>query len=219
VSEPFRLAPQEFDPAIPVSALTEHPENYNQGDIGAIHRSMERHGFYGGVIVQRSSGRILAGNHRYRTATQAGATHVPGFWLDVDDDQAEEMLVDDNWSSSLATFDEAQLVALLTRRQEAGRLPATVSADDLDDLLQQLQPPDLGSLGGAGGGVGEKDLWPEIKVRVSPPDRQRFYDLTAGATTLTDEGRFLFLLAWADNDMDASSAERAAQEGDDGQPA
>jgi hypothetical protein len=213
MTEPFRLAPQEYDPAIPVAVLSEHPENYNQGDIGAISRSMARHGFYGGVIVQRSTGRILAGNHRYRTAAQTGATHLPGFWLDVDDAQAEELLVDDNWSTHLATFDEAKLVELLKGRAADGQLPATVSGDDLDDLIQQLQPPDLGSLGGGGGGVGEKDLWPEIKVRVSPADRQRFYDLTSGATVKTDEGRFLFLLAWADNDMDASSAERAAEEG------
>lgn len=203
MTEPaFRITDQEYDPAIPVSGIREHPDNPNQGDVGAISESMDEHGFFGAVGVQRSTGYILWGNHRYRTAEMKGATTVPGFWLDVDDDEAGRILLVDNRASRLATFDERKLVELLTAHARTARgLSGTgYDGDDLDDLIQQLQPPDLGKLAGSGG-PGEQDLWPEIKVRVQPSDRQRFYDLTDGASDPSDRGRLLFLLAWADVEM------------------
>lgn len=118
---PFRIADQQFDPDIPIASLREHPENYNRGDVGAISESMDEHGFYGAVLVQRSSGRILAGNHRYRTARDKGATTLPGFWLDCDDDEARRLLAVDNRTTHLATFDEAALIALLKQAQDSPR--------------------------------------------------------------------------------------------------
>jgi len=196
----FWLAQQEYDPAIPIDQLTEHPDNYNQGDIGAISVSMDSHGFYGAVIAQRSTGRILAGNHRYRTAQVKGAHTIPGFWLECDDDEAAEILAVDNRTTHLATFDEAKLVELLTRAAHSPRgLAGTgYSGDDLDDLIQQLQPPDLGGLGGgSGGGPNDEDLWPVLKFKVAPEARDRFYALTDEATETSDAGRFMHLLGVA----------------------
>jgi len=118
---PFYEAAQEFDPAIPLDSLREHPKNYNKADEELLARLLDAHGFYGGIIIQKSSGLILVGNHRYRKAKQKGAVTMPGFWLDVDDDEAEEILAADNLSSKLAVFDEARLIELLTARQESPR--------------------------------------------------------------------------------------------------
>jgi ParB-like nuclease domain len=139
----FWLAAQEYDPAVPVATLSEHPANPNEGDIGAISESMDAHGFYGAVLVQRSTGRILAGNHRYRTAVAKGATTVPGFMLDVDDDAAARILMVDNRSTHLARIDEAKLVALLQPMVMTGKgLAGTgYDGDDLDAMLKLLQPP------------------------------------------------------------------------------
>lgn len=116
---PFFLADQEYDPEIPVTDLHEHPKNYNHGAVEAIAESLDYHGFYGAVIVQKSTGLILAGNHRYRIAVSKGAKTIPGFRLDVSDEEAERILAVDNGTTHLATFDEAALVALLKPMQSA----------------------------------------------------------------------------------------------------
>jgi ParB-like nuclease domain len=195
---PFRVASQEFDPEIPVEGIREHPDNPNQGDVGAISESLDEHGFFGAVGVQRSTGYILWGNHRYRTAMIKGAATVPGFWLDVDDDAAGRILLVDNRTTHLATFDERKLVELLTAHARSGRgLAGTgYDGDDLDDLIQALTPPDLRRLAGQGGGA--EDLLPEVKVRVEVADRQRFYDLTDASPDSSDKGRFLYLLGIAE---------------------
>lgn len=137
----FRLAPQRFDPAIPVDALSEHPDNANQGDIGAIHASMADHGYYGGILVHEASGRVIRGNHTYRTAVQQGATHVPGFWLDVDAAEAKRIMLDDNHAARLGIDDQALLAAALRELAEAGKMPATYDGDDLDAIIKGLQDP------------------------------------------------------------------------------
>lgn len=142
----FFLAPQEYDPAIPVESLSEHPRNPNQGDIGAIHQSMTAHGYYGGILVQRSTGWVLRGNHTYRTAKALGAVTVPGFWIDVDDAEGERIMLDDNHAARLGLDDDALLLALLAEHAQSDRgLPATYTGDDLDDIAARLadpEPPD-----------------------------------------------------------------------------
>lgn len=199
---PFRVADQEFDDAIPVDRITEHPKNYNQGDIGAISESMDAHGFFGAIIVQRSTGHVVAGNHRFRTAALKGAETVPGFWLDCDDDQAEAILAVDNRTSRLATFDDAALLDLLVGiAGRTGSLKGTgYDGDDLDDLRQMLTPPDLDKLGGGdGGGDKDKDLWPVLRFKVPPAVRDRFYQATDPAEDQTDEGRFFWMLHQVDH--------------------
>lgn len=135
---PFYLAPQEYDPSIPVADLHEHPENYNEGDLEAIAASLDAHGFYGAVLVQKSTGMIVAGNHRYREAVEKGATTLPGFWLDINDDEARDILADDNHTTKLATFNEEKLLALLLRSKEArGRLPATYNEAELAAMFRR----------------------------------------------------------------------------------
>jgi hypothetical protein len=148
MTEPtFRLADQQFDPAIPVGSIQEHPDNYNEGDVGAVAMSLDSHGFYGGVLVQRSTGNIIAGNTRYRTAVIKGAETIPGFWVECDDGEAEEILAVDNRTAALARVDEARLVELLTRRatSERGLAGTGYDGDDLDGLIMKLRgkgPPE-----------------------------------------------------------------------------
>lgn len=137
---PFYMAPQEYNPAIPIAYLHEHPENYNQGNMEAIASSLDAHGFYGAVLVQKSTGMIVAGNHRFREARQKGATTLPGFLLDIDDDEARDILADDNHTTSLAMFDEDKLITLLEKSKMArGRLPSTYGEGELSELLKRQQ--------------------------------------------------------------------------------
>ena len=125
---------------VPIDALKAHPRNPRQGDIGAIHESIQVNGFYGFVIAQRSTGYILAGNHRWKAAQQAGAKTIPVTWIDVEDDHALRILLADNRTNDLATYDDNALAQLLQDLQNTtGSLAGTgYDGDDLDDLLKDL---------------------------------------------------------------------------------
>lgn len=134
---------QRFEPAWPIEQLSEHPDNPRRGDETAIERSMVAHGFYGAVLVQTSTGRILAGNHRTRVARRLGEQTVPALFVDVDDDQARRLLLVDNRTNDLARYDDADLVALLELLADESDLSGTgFSEDDLSALLDRLAPPD-----------------------------------------------------------------------------
>lgn len=125
---------------VPVQDLTPHPKNPRQGDVGAIHQSIEANGFYGVVIAQKSTGRVLAGNHRLLAAKHAGAKTVPVTWVDVDDATALRILIADNRTNDLASYDNAALAELLQGvLADAGTLEGTgYDGDALDELLYSL---------------------------------------------------------------------------------
>lgn len=124
---------------VPINELTPHPRNPREGDIGAIHESIEAHGFYGFVIAQRSTGHVLAGNHRLQAAKQTGATEIPTVWVDVDDAQALKILLADNRTNDLASYNTDALSAILQELAQEQDLSGTgYDGDALDDLLADL---------------------------------------------------------------------------------
>lgn len=98
---------------VDVDDLTQHPENANNGDVEAISESIEVNGLYQPLLVQRSTGHIIAGNHRFIAAIELGFHTVPVIYLDVDDDHARRIMLVDNRTARLGMDDEAQLVELL----------------------------------------------------------------------------------------------------------
>lgn len=127
---------------VQVGDLVEHPSNPRRGRVDAILESIEANGFYGAVVAQRSSGYVLAGNHRLQAARSAGITEVPVFWVDVDDDRAARILLADNRTNDLAGYDDSALVDLL-KKLDASPLKLTGTGYDgaaLDELLRSLEP-------------------------------------------------------------------------------
>jgi hypothetical protein len=138
-----RLA-QRFEPEFPLAKLSEHPGNPRRGDEAAIDASMEAHGFFGAVLVQQSSGRIIAGNHRARVARRRGEATVPALILDCDDDQARRILLVDNRSNDRAGYDEGELAALLAELagSAAGLTGTGYDEGELAQLLRRLEEPE-----------------------------------------------------------------------------
>ena len=130
---------------VPVSELSEHPENPNRGNVSAIRESIAENGFFGAVLAQKSTGYILAGNHSFRAACQSGADKIPVIWVDVDEDRAKKIMLADNRMAEKAFRDEEQLAALLEdlNKRDRGLLGTGYDAGDLDALLTSLSPPDL----------------------------------------------------------------------------
>ena len=134
---------QRYEPAFPIDQLVEHPDNPRRGDEAAIEESMAAHGFYGAVLVQTSTRRIIAGNHRTRVARRRGETTVPVLLVDVDDDRARRLLLVDNRSNDLAGYDDAELARLLEELLAADDGLAGTGYDDreLARLLAELEGP------------------------------------------------------------------------------
>jgi len=133
-----KVNPQTFE-MVGVNSLHVHPANPRQGDVGAIYESIEHNGFYGAIIVQRSSGAILAGNHRYMAAVQSGITELPVLYVDVDDDRALRILLADNRTNDKASYDNSTLAEILSDLANTSDLLGTgYDGDDLDELIAGL---------------------------------------------------------------------------------
>lgn len=124
---------------VSVDALTVHPQNPRRGDLAAIVASIAAHGFYGALVAQRSSGYVLAGNHRLMAAREAGLREVPVAWVDVDDNHALRILAADNRTSDLGTYDETALIEVLHALEHDGGLAGTgYSSEWLEALICDL---------------------------------------------------------------------------------
>ena len=136
----FRVQSQTYE-VVPISAVRPHPKNPRQGDLAAIRESLDANGWFGAVVAQKSTGFILAGNHRYRAACQRGAETIPVLWIDCDDQTALRILLADNRTSDLAEYDEAWLSELLNELQEQECGLSGTGFDDasLGELLHSLE--------------------------------------------------------------------------------
>ena len=141
----MKVVDQEYDPAIAVDALVEHPENPRVGDDAAVADSVGELGFFGAILVQRSTNYVCAGNTRLRVARAEGAGTIPGFWIDVDDDTARRILLADNRMSDLAYYQDDVLMGLLADLAETSRGLAGTGYDQTayELLLQQAASADI----------------------------------------------------------------------------
>jgi hypothetical protein len=107
---------------------------------------MQRHGFWGTLLVQKSSSRIVAGNFRWRAAQHLGYKQVPVTFIDVPDRQAREILAADNRSNRLGMDDPALMAEWLQSIvSDVGNLGGTgYDQEALDQLIADLAQPDLG---------------------------------------------------------------------------
>jgi DNA modification methylase len=118
-----------------------HPENARRGNVEAIAASLDRFGQVALLRVQASTGYIVAGNHTYRGATERlGWDKVAAIRLDLDDDEARALMVADNRTGDLATYDDQAQYELLRRVESADKGLSGVgyAPEDLDALLDQL---------------------------------------------------------------------------------
>lgn len=137
----FRLTGQEYDEAVPVDSVVPHPDNVNEGDVGAIVESLDALGFFGAVLVQKSTRRIISGEHRWKAAVERGAATLPMFFVDVDDDEARRMMLVDNETARKGHNRADELAALLVELENTpkGLVGTGYDGDDLGALLKDLE--------------------------------------------------------------------------------
>lgn len=138
----MKLLNQEIGTAV-VSSLEQYPDNPNQGAMSALEASVNHLGYYGAIIAQKSTRRVLAGNHRWELLMEADPElEVAVVWLEVDDDQALAILLGDNHINRLGRDDEALLLKALQRIEaDSALLGATgYAAADITALVNSVSP-------------------------------------------------------------------------------
>ena len=138
-ASPESIAPELEAFAVPIGTLTFHPRNPRRGNLEAITDSLRRFGQLRPVLVQRSTGFIVAGNHIARAAGDLGWAHLAAVVVELDDATASGYLLADNRASDLGTYDEALLAALLEEQAAAGNLAGIgYGRDDIDELVARV---------------------------------------------------------------------------------
>ena len=184
---------------VSIDDVSPHPRNVRQGDVGAIMESLSAHGQYRPIVVQKSTGSILAGNHTWKAAKTLGWKEIAVTYVDVDDEKALRILLIDNRANDLATYDDSQLADLLQMlaSTEIGFDGTGFDGDDLDDLLFKLN----GSLGSMTEGMSNSERREEYEARgvrsfVFPYPEHQYEDMVGMLKKMRD-------YYGADNNADA----------------
>lgn len=126
-----------------IDEVQQHPGNPNNGDLDTIVESIQTHGFIEAISVQRSTGYIISGNHRYAAALSLGATEIPVVWVDCDEEEAYRILLHMNRSARLGRDDPAMVLEILDslHATERGLIGTGYDEQNLDWLRESLEGP------------------------------------------------------------------------------
>jgi ParB-like chromosome segregation protein Spo0J len=152
--------PKELEPLLfSVADLVELPGNPRRGDVDAVARSYEAFGQRKPIVVRRTddgSNVVVAGNHQLEAARQLGWEQIAVVWTDdLTDDQAKAFALADNRIADLGTYDNDDLLVLLS---EVDDLDGTGYTDlDVADLAALVNYDPMGSIDDLLGEVGDLD--------------------------------------------------------------
>lgn len=118
---------------VPVNQLKSYDKNPRKGDVKAIAESLRVNKQYRPIVVQKSTNKILAGNHTWQAAKSLGWKELAVTFVDVDDDAAKRIVLADNKTNDLADYDGLILSELL---KDLGDVSGTgYSQSDMQAIL------------------------------------------------------------------------------------
>jgi DNA modification methylase len=174
--------------SVPIEELQSYPGNARRGDLSVIRESLRVHGQFRDIVVQESTGFILAGNHTWMAAKEEGLTEIACTFVDVDDRQAKKIVLVDNRSNDVAGYDVPSLAELL---RDLDTLEGTGFDDQaLNDVMNAL-----GAVGfKAGKDADDAPPLPESEPRTQHGDLYQLGNhrlLCGDATSISDVERLL----------------------------
>lgn len=117
-----------------VRDLKPHPKNPRIGDVSLVAESLEKYGQYRAIIVNKKNKMIVAGHHTWLAARKLGWDTVQVSWINVDETTHRKIMLMDNKSSAVGSYDELILAEIV------GSLPDTAGIgydqDELDALIE-----------------------------------------------------------------------------------
>lgn len=138
MSESARRSLLERLEVVPLDVLETYPDNPRIGDIPAIAESLKENLQFQALVVQRSTGYVLAGNHTFEAARLLGWEEIDVVYVDVDDVAALKIVLAANRTADLGTYNVDLLVELLAELREGddGLLDGTgYTNEDVDELI------------------------------------------------------------------------------------
>ena len=140
------IHPEIQDLAVEIDRVKPWHRNSRSGDVGAISESLRINGQYKPILVQKSSGKIIAGNHTWRAARALKWEEIAVQYLDLTDTEAERIVLVDNRTNDLASYDydvlRDQLQALPDLAGTGYTLEDIESLGDLVDEPLTNEPAD-----------------------------------------------------------------------------
>jgi DNA modification methylase len=135
-----RIAPALAPLRVPIDRYRRHPDNPRRHPhLAELRESYRRWGQLKPVVVQASTGYIVAGNGLHEAMTAEGAEEIAANPVDLDETEADAYLLADNKLGEMGGYDYAALTALLDRQEQTGTLAGTgYSVGDLDRMMKGL---------------------------------------------------------------------------------
>ena len=123
---------------VEINSVKPHPDNPRRGDVALIAESLTAHGQYRPIVVNKSDNLILCGSHTHAAAKRLKWTHISAVIVDVDEEHARRIMLADNRTSDLASYDTVGLLESL------GSLPTLdgtgFEASDIADIVGDAVP-------------------------------------------------------------------------------
>lgn len=98
---------------VDIDSVKQYHKNPRIGNLPAIRESLRSNGQFRPIIVQRSTGEIIGGNHTWKAAKAEGWSKIAVVYLDVDDEQAKRIVLADNRTNDLSTYNSEALADIL----------------------------------------------------------------------------------------------------------
>lgn len=139
---------------LPITELHLYDRNPRQGDVQAIKSSMLANGIFRPIVVNKGThtskpNQVLAGNHSLKAMRELAADNpddtrwsMVNVWMvDVDEEHAAKIVLADNRTADLGTYDDSALLELLDGL-ESGLEGTGYSDEDTLKLLTSLSDDD-----------------------------------------------------------------------------
>jgi hypothetical protein len=123
---------------VPIELLKLATRNPRRGAVAEVIESLREFGQHRPVVVQRSTGEVVVGNHMLKAARSLGWASMAALIVNDDDDKAMRRALADNFTGDKAKWDEEELALVL---KDVGVVPGT-SQSEVDKLLASLEPPE-----------------------------------------------------------------------------
>jgi hypothetical protein len=143
---------------VPIADLVPHERNYRAhpaDQVERIARSLAQHGQFKNIVVQAGTNRIIAGHGVVEAAKAQGQKTVLAMVLDVGDEEAAQILIDDNELARHAEDDTEQLLEIIADLVNTEYQPAAFDTEEIEDLIREVTYPRMGQ-DGAGGMTAEE---------------------------------------------------------------
>jgi ParB-like chromosome segregation protein Spo0J len=152
-----------------------HPRNPRIGNVDAVAESLLEHGQFKPIVVNKRNGFIAAGHHTWLGARKNGWPEISVVWIDVTEQQHLKIMLADNKTSDMGTYDDAVLAEILAGMED---LSGTgYSAAELQDLIDSVNAVDAGDTGQSADELrGLMDSMPKIELGKEKTKREQYED-------------------------------------------